>query len=413
MIFRNKLLRDFTLYELNEPETLSFYIDHMDFLIVNYPRLSDIDLVTEYFTGNDIFADQFNITKFINLINSTDESQPNTTLINQYENILTENPEELFVRNYTKTILHYCNRKADKTTINTALNALLIKLDGFEVININNYTIHRIVLQTCSKIILKNLKRINLTIFKFTNDLLTAMIDQIEERGEYDEGILHTFLNKRRALFIDQYVKLKDQATKSHDNNDYDVFDVAANDITNLYKIIKFIYTYSGIQGSYVNLMIGYKITDVELYEQYYLRIFAHEFVNCVNANVVSLEFMNNLAKLAFENENNSFLLTSLFKVFGRLSYKRLREIKVNETLFIDKMIEHLYMHTLDNLRKKPIQSHLFGFVKKLCEHFESEIDQNSNVLENLKTLEDDKIEEFLMLKMVDKVYLGNLFKKN
>ena len=66
--FRLKLLKDFTLFELSDPKTLNHYLEKMDYLIENFFYFKDIDLVANYFVGNEVFLEKFNIEKFIYIL---------------------------------------------------------------------------------------------------------------------------------------------------------------------------------------------------------------------------------------------------------------------------------------------------------------------------------------------------------
>lgn len=66
-----KLAVDFTLFNLNDPETTNFYVKNIDYLITNFPYFQDIELLTAYFiAGNTKFVAKFRtcLGKFIEII---------------------------------------------------------------------------------------------------------------------------------------------------------------------------------------------------------------------------------------------------------------------------------------------------------------------------------------------------------
>lgn len=66
-----KLVSDFNLFSLNDPEITRFYIANIDFLISNFPYFNDLSLVSSFFCSeNRKFNQKFytRITKFIEII---------------------------------------------------------------------------------------------------------------------------------------------------------------------------------------------------------------------------------------------------------------------------------------------------------------------------------------------------------
>lgn len=71
MHLHRRLSNDFTLFNLNDPQTTKFYVSNIDYFISNFPYFKDISILTQYFTvKNPKFNSKFQtrIIRFLEII---------------------------------------------------------------------------------------------------------------------------------------------------------------------------------------------------------------------------------------------------------------------------------------------------------------------------------------------------------
>jgi len=71
MHLHRRLSSDFTLFNLNDPQTTKFYVSNIDYFISNFPYFKDISILTQYFTvKNPKFNSKFQtrIIRFLEII---------------------------------------------------------------------------------------------------------------------------------------------------------------------------------------------------------------------------------------------------------------------------------------------------------------------------------------------------------
>lgn len=74
-----RMSSDFTLFNLNDPETTKFYVSSLDFFVSNFPYFKDLKALSAYFLSkNRKFDTKFKtrITKFLDIIDYNPDSSP-------------------------------------------------------------------------------------------------------------------------------------------------------------------------------------------------------------------------------------------------------------------------------------------------------------------------------------------------
>ncbi|OQS55674.1 hypothetical protein EHP00_1382 [Ecytonucleospora hepatopenaei] len=441
--FRNKLLRDYTLFELSDPTVLSYYINKMDFFISNFMFFKDIDLVTEFLIGNELFCKKFNLDAFIGILNAKNIylKEGKSSL---EQSFLTQNTFSTICLFYKKVILHYFKRSLSKKIFNKALNTILCKLKQIKVEDEDGFLSYEILSGLSAFLILMNMKKVNLQIFfngsRINIKLLREITKILEEKEDYNCSSFNKDLIRNRNVLINEYIKLslENDSIELLENNLIE--DKLRNikfsvDIQNkrqtmceIYELLNF--CYDNINIKYQNIKIkNCRLKKLDLYSQYYLAIYSRE----IDIKEIDVKYVSYLVDLTLRNFNNSFLLHSVFKIIGKLSFAQLFDIQIEaehfETFKIHKVlfsntskitdfsqnsfISFVYFYLQRKLKEKfamhVITEQIHAFMAKFYSKNKKDYDKYYDELD-MNAKEYSGFDRFIASKIFEKVPVSSIF---
>ncbi|EED44241.1 hypothetical protein EBI_24326 [Enterocytozoon bieneusi H348] len=388
--FRLKLLKDFTLFELSDPKTLNHYLEKMDYLIENFFYFKDIDLVANYFVGNEVFLEKFNIEKFIYILTKS-FSPPSDN------DIFGHNSMDTIFKNYGKVILCYFHKYKNIKLFNRALNNIINNIKK------QHGSAKRILLYLAAKLILINIKKINMEIFINTHEINIKIISILiklivhDEKYKLEEVLMKSLTPKFKYLLHDFItIGLNNGELIQCDNVEEVNNNPLVKNMINLtlntdksyylelFSILKFGFENNEELISQFEFPL-YELKGITLYTQYYLRIMSFCSLNATNSELTYL------VQLMFSNENNSYLLSS---ILGILRNKKnalfLKNMHSMIKDYIENKIHNLYLCL-------PIQEQLYSHLIKLYKG-------------NMSKEEHEAIDIFVLSKITDAIPVCSIF---
>ena len=403
--FRNKLIRDYTLFELSDTKITNYYISNATFLIDNYVYFKDIEIVTDYLVGNELFSEKFNLDLFIDVINKDNKYK------GDYDYLHTNSLTDIYI-NYKRVILYYFKRRNNKILYNKTLNNILTKNKIINNIEEDDeYNASETLTELSAIMILMNIKRVNLKIFyngSYINiKLLRKMIEILEETEEYNTHQFNAELNRNIQFIYDEYVETAYKGGYIIIDNKQNIIDNKQTDkLIDLYEI----YIYASDNKQISIEMTKFKIIDINLYTQYLIRMYVINKNRNENRDML-IDMSQMLLELSFKNVNNSFLIYSTFILINKLSYNIVRELKIDGELFIyrihtyiDKYIRYKYLCICVD---DQIYSYILKYYIQNKSNIVSEIGREINVAD----LEYEGFDRFVVGKIIEEIPVSSVFK--
>ncbi|KAL6120580.1 hypothetical protein NUSPORA_02668 [Nucleospora cyclopteri] len=302
---------------------------------------------------------------------------------NNSNGIFCLNSPNRVLREFSKVLQFYFTkeRRISKSVVKRTVDKLIERTEmKGKIGDLNDsYVYDAILSNLTARIIIHNIRKINIKIlFDKRNYDLIAKIVEIFSSNDYEVDE-ETFYVSYEQIFIKEKMKHRLRIISDY----YIKYTTKNKNVETLARILNYSLPINPpspaeCKALVINEELFSKISCSSPCDLFFMRIISHFPIKDEGC-------INQLIKVVFRNRNNSFLLTSAFRILSRQSYARLRKLEMEGREFVALVMEYLVECAGKVFSLKMIEEQLYSFLLKLYMGHQKSIEGDKEIKVNKK----------------------------